>query len=70
MFRIPDGEQQYILIFFRHRLERLQFDEKWVLQLIDSHRANGQGFETSKIVSWLKAGEDGILRGKRGNEDG
>lgn len=41
--RIPEGEQQYILIFFRHRLEKLQFDEKWVMQLIDRHRTNGEG---------------------------
>ncbi|MFD0712702.1 PadR family transcriptional regulator [Paenibacillus sp. GCM10027626] len=40
--RIPDGEQQYILIFFRHRLERLRFDEEWALQLISSHRTNGE----------------------------
>jgi len=39
--RIPDGEQQYILVFFRHRLEKLRFDEEWVLQLIDSHRTPG-----------------------------
>ncbi|GIP26621.1 PadR family transcriptional regulator [Paenibacillus sp. J23TS9] len=41
--RIPEGEQHYILIFFRHRLEKLHFDEKWVLQLIDNHRMNGEG---------------------------
>ena len=39
--RIPAGEQRYILIFFRHRLEKLRMDEQWVLQLIDSHRAEG-----------------------------
>ncbi|MFC5407492.1 PadR family transcriptional regulator [Cohnella soli] len=38
--RIPAGEQQYILIFFRHRLEKLRFDEEWILQLINSHRMN------------------------------
>jgi hypothetical protein len=38
--RIPDGEQRYILIYFRHRLDELRFDEEWVLRLIDSHRAN------------------------------
>jgi len=41
--RIPKGEQRYILTFFRHRLEKLQFDEQWVLQLIDSHRTNEEG---------------------------
>ncbi|MFS0647463.1 PadR family transcriptional regulator [Siminovitchia sp. 179-K 8D1 HS] len=40
--RIPKGEQQYILTFFRHRLEKLRFDEEWVLQLIKSHRVNGK----------------------------
>ena len=43
--RIPDGEQQYILIFFRHRLEKLQIDEKWILQLINSHRENEKGMD-------------------------
>ncbi|MFD0870268.1 transcriptional regulator, Acidobacterial, PadR-family [Chlamydia abortus] len=43
--RIPDGEQRYILIFFRHRLEKLRFDEEWVLQLINSHRVEGTGPE-------------------------
>lgn len=43
--RIPKEEQQYILTFFRHRLEKLRFDEKWVLQLIHQHRENRQGLE-------------------------
>ena len=43
--RIPKEEQQYILTFFRHRLEKLRFDEEWVLQLIDRHRENGKGLE-------------------------
>lgn len=43
--RIPDGEQQYMLIFFRHRLEKLRFDENWVLQLINRHRIEGNGLE-------------------------
>ncbi|MDR9854365.1 PadR family transcriptional regulator [Paenibacillus sp. VCA1] len=43
--RIPGGEQKYIQIFFRHRLEKLRFDETWVMQLIESHRAEGQGLE-------------------------
>jgi DNA-binding PadR family transcriptional regulator len=40
--RIPAGEKRYILLFFRHRLEKLRLDEKWVLELIESHRADGQ----------------------------
>ncbi|KHF35400.1 hypothetical protein CM49_02449 [Paenibacillus sp. P1XP2] len=43
--RIPQGEQQYIQLFFRHRLEKLQFDEQWAMQLIHSHRTDGQGLE-------------------------
>jgi len=38
--RIPKGEQQYILTYFRHQLEKLRFDEEWVLQLINSHQEN------------------------------
>lgn len=50
--RIPDGERRYILTLFRHRLDKLRFDEEWVLQLIASHRMNGErlegGFEPKK----------------------
>ncbi|MFC4617680.1 PadR family transcriptional regulator [Camelliibacillus cellulosilyticus] len=41
--RIPKGEQQYILTFFHHRLEKLRFDEAWILGLINSHRENEKG---------------------------
>ncbi|GIN71696.1 PadR family transcriptional regulator [Bacillus sp. J14TS2] len=43
--RIPKGEQKYMLIFFQHRLEKLRFDEEWILQLINNHRENGEGIE-------------------------
>ncbi|MDQ0188897.1 PadR family transcriptional regulator [Alicyclobacillus cycloheptanicus] len=43
--RIPAGEQKYILIFFRHRLEKLRFDEQWVLRLIHDHRIHGESVE-------------------------
>lgn len=38
---MPDAERHYNLIWFRHRLDKLRFDEEWVLQLINNLRMEG-----------------------------
>ncbi|KEQ26376.1 PadR family transcriptional regulator [Paenibacillus tyrfis] len=53
---MPDEERQYNLIWFRHRLDKLRYDEEWVLQLINNLRINGEGIEGERIWESLSDG--------------